>query len=148
MVLWESRLVRHLEATVGVSLSEVEEKQRLKGELDQALRPFRVLAAAWSGGVMLGPEKCDDLAYGDLLKSVAETGEIPEQIESERLRAMIGRGLDADDVSANRVDLYDFLASGCCVPALSYDLAFPEVFYPTGVPHGRQGFHAVLGNPP
>jgi hypothetical protein len=33
-------------------------------------------------------------------------------------------------------------------PALAYDLAFPEVFYPTGVFFDRQGFHAVLGNPP
>ncbi len=34
------------------------------------------------------------------------------------------------------------------VPALPYDLTFPEVFYPTGVPYGRRGFDAVLGNPP
>ena len=34
------------------------------------------------------------------------------------------------------------------VPALSFDLTFPEVFYPTGVPDSRQGFNAVLGNPP
>jgi len=40
------------------------------------------------------------------------------------------------------------IRSGYCVPALPYDLTFPEVFYPTGVPHGRRGFHAVLGNPP
>jgi len=89
-------IVRHLEATVGVSLSEIEEKRRLKAKLDEALRPFRIIAAAWSGGVMLGPEKCDDLAYADLLKSVAETGEIPECIESERLHAMIVRGLGLD----------------------------------------------------
>ena len=31
---------------------------------------------------------------------------------------------------------------------MSYDLTFPEVFYPNGVPYGRQGFHAVVGNPP
>jgi len=61
--------VRHLEATVGISMAEVEEKERIKAELDRALRPFRIIAAAWSGGVMLGPEKCDDLAYGELLAS-------------------------------------------------------------------------------
>ena len=33
-------------------------------------------------------------------------------------------------------------------PRLSYDLTFPEVFYPNGVPYGRHGFHAVVGNPP
>ena len=54
----------------------------MKAELDRALRPFRILAAAWSGGVMLGPEKCDDFGYAELLKSVAETGELPECIES------------------------------------------------------------------
>src|SRR5690606_3460659 len=42
----------------------------------------------------------------------------------------------------------ELLSTGSCVPALAYDLAFPEVFYPTGVPHGRRGFDAVLGNPP
>jgi hypothetical protein len=141
-------IVRHLEAKVGITLAEIDEKERLKHELEQALRPFRIIAAAWSGGVMLGPEKCDDLAYGDLLKSVAETGEIPEQIESERLRAMIGRGLEVGDSPENRGDTYDLLSRPRCGPALPYDLAFPEVFYPTGAPHGRSGFDAVLGNPP
>ncbi|MHC4180682.1 MAG: Eco57I restriction-modification methylase domain-containing protein, partial [Planctomycetota bacterium] len=141
-------IVRHLEATVGVSLSEIEEKERLKAELDQALRPFRIIAAAWSGGVMLGAEKCDDLAYADLLKSVAETGEIPERIESERLRLMTARGLNADDASSDADSLYDLAGSGNCVLPLAYDLTFPEVFYPTGIPHGRCGFDTVLGNPP
>jgi hypothetical protein len=141
-------IVRHLEAKVGITLAEIEEKQRLKAELDRALRPFRIIAAAWSGGVMLGPEKCDDLAYADLLKSVAETGEIPEGIESDRLRAMITRGLGTCDSWRDRRALYDLLSSGRCVPALPYDLTFPEVFYPSGVPHDRRGFHGVLGNPP
>ncbi len=61
---------------------------------------------------------------------------------------MIVRGLGVAEVPAERDAIYDLLASGPCVPALPYDLTFPEVFYPTGVPHGRRGFHAVVGNPP
>jgi len=197
--------VRHLEATVGISMAEVEEKERIKAELDRALRPFRIIAAAWSGGVMLGPEKCDDLAYGELLASVAKTGEIPATLPSPvgrgdggegtsasargaggegGLPAMIARGLGVDlplplgvgrgegaqregssakyasqtsphpnplskgEGTIDRDQLYALLESARCVPALPYDLAFPEVFYPTGVPHGRTGFDAVLGNPP
>jgi hypothetical protein len=140
--------VRQLEATVGISLAEVEEKQRMKAELDRALRPFRIIAAAWSGGVMLGPEKCDDMAYADLLKAVAEKGEIPPKIEPQRLREMIAQGLGSHELLADRDTLYRFLTSAHCVPALAYDIAFPEVFYPEGVPRGRQGFDAVLGNPP
>ena len=153
--------VHHLEATVGISLAEIKEKEAVKVKLDQAMRPFRVLAAAWSGGVMLGPEKCDDLAYGELLASVAKTGDLPEHLpipprvgrgEGEAseggLPAMIARGLGVDTVPSERQALYSLLNSGRCVPALSYDLTFPEVFYPSGVPLGRKGFDAVLGNPP
>ncbi len=169
--------VRHLEATVGISLAEVKEKEAMKAELDRALRPFRILAAAWSGGVMLGPEKCDDYGYAELLKFVAETGDLPDDlstptcareaevegiatkdergaVEDEeardkgRLLAMVANGLGVAEISPGREALYALLGFGRCVPALSYDLAFPEVFYPTGVPHGREGFDAVLGNPP
>jgi hypothetical protein len=150
--------VRHLEATVGISLAEVQEKERMKDELDQALRPFRIIAAAWSGGVMLGPKKCDDLAYGELLASVAKTGDIPACIESDRLRTMIARGLGINlplplgegrgEGGWSREQLYALLDSGRCVPALSFDLTFPEAFYPTGVPYQPQGFDVVLGNPP
>jgi hypothetical protein len=142
------RYVGHLEASVGASLSEIEDKQNKKREMDRALLPFRIVAAAWSGGVMLGPERCDDLAYNALVQAVGETGDLPERIESEALRAMIARGLGVHDVPTERDALYALATSGQCIPALSYDLTFPEVFYPTGVPHGRRGFHAVVGNPP
>ncbi|MGD0896709.1 MAG: DNA methyltransferase, partial [Thermoguttaceae bacterium] len=103
------RYVGDLEATVGISQAEIENKEATKVEMDRALRPFRIIAAAWAGGVMLGPEKCDDLGYADLLKSVAETGDLPEMIgsagvppavvgpadgsASTALAAMIARGL-------------------------------------------------------
>ena len=32
----------------------------MKAELDAKLLPFRILAAAWSGGVMLGTDQPDD----------------------------------------------------------------------------------------
>ena len=66
--------VRDLEASVGVSLAEVQAKEGAKVRLDSALAPFRLVAAAWAGGVMLGPEHCDDLAYQQLVQSVGSTG--------------------------------------------------------------------------
>jgi hypothetical protein len=140
--------VRRLEATVGITVAEMREKEAVKAKLDQALVPFRVAAAAWSGGVMLGPEHCDDHAYADLLQNIVNTATLPERIQSELLRRMIARGMGIEDVPSEREKLCAAVTSGICIPALSYDLSFPEVFYPTGVAHGRRGFHAVLGNPP
>lgn len=142
------RYVRDLEASVGATVAEVERKRRTKEKLDRALLPFRVAAAAWSGGVMLGPEKCDDLAYGELLHVISDTGDLPENIESDGLLAMIRQGLGIANLSRSRSSIYHEVEMGRITPALSFDLAYPEVFYPTGVPYGRRGFHAVLGNPP
>ncbi|QOJ00962.1 MAG: N-6 DNA methylase [Phycisphaeraceae bacterium] len=150
-------LVRDLEAGVGVDVDELRKKQAIKGELDRKLMPFRVLAAAWTGGVMLGTAvgegepACDDDAYAALLKTVGETGDLPEAIGGDNLRVMIGRGLGLPAGSlapSNRDELLRLALTGECPAALPYDLAFPEVFHPTGIAHGRNGFHAVLGNPP
>lgn len=142
------RHIRRLEAGVGATVAEIAEKDAAKRDLDEALLPIRVVAAAWSGGVMLGPQGCDDAAYLSLLQHVAVHHELPEQIGSESLRRMIARGLGAEEVPADRESIHALVKSGRCVPALPYDLTFPEVFYPNAVPHGRQGFHVVLGNPP
>jgi hypothetical protein len=142
------RHVTRLQASVGANQSEIEEKQNAKRDLDRALVPFSVVAAAWSGGVALGPGACDDFAYEALLRSVAETGDLPERIESEQLRAMVAKGLGLDEVPADREGLYRRVVAEPHVPAVAYDLTFPEVFYPHGVPHGPRGFHAVVGNPP
>ena len=150
------RHVRRLEATVGVSLAEVNDKAQAKAELDEALLPFRIAAAAWSGGVMLGPEHCDDAAYVELLDHIGTTHELPNVIESEALWGMIASGLglvvppgeDQGEGGLRSSDLCSTLTSGRCAPALSYDLSFPEVFYPGGNPYSRHGFDAVLGNPP
>jgi hypothetical protein len=97
---------------------------------------------------MLGPEGCDDHAYAELLQTIANTGNLPERIKSGLLRKMIARGLGIGEVCAEREKLCEVFNLESCIPALSYDLTFPEVFYPTGVPHGRNGFHAAVGNPP
>ncbi len=140
--------MRRLEATVGITVAEMHDKEAAKAELDRALLPFRIAAAAWAGGVMLGPESCDDVAYANLLESIGETGDVPEQIDSASVCETIARGLGLDAVPAHREALYALVQSGQCVPALPYDLTFPEVFYPLGIPHVRRGFHSVLGNPP
>lgn len=142
------RYVRQLDASVGITVAELREKEKIKEELDRALLPFRVAAAAWSGGVMADAEDCDDLGYADLLRSIAEEGDLPESLTSEVVRAMIARGLGVSSVPSDRDGIYKLVTSDRCLPALSFDLAYPEAFYPTGVPHGRSGFHAVLGNPP
>ncbi|MBE7558420.1 N-6 DNA methylase [bacterium] len=140
--------VGDLDAGVGATVSELVRKAETKAQLDRALLPFRVLAAAWSGGVMLGAERCDDHAYSALLRVIGQTGDLPETIDSEPLRAMIAHGLGVEEIPAQRDSIYALLTSVECIPALSYDLTYPEVFYPRGIPHGQQGFNAVLGNPP
>ncbi len=141
-------LVKHLEASVGISIAEMEDKKKIKNDLDRALIPFRTTAAAWSGGVMLGPSKCDEEAYEKMLETIASTGDLPGLIESSLLRNMIARGYGLDSVSEERDELYSSVKSSAAIPALPYDLTFPEVFYPKGIPHGQQGFDVVLGNPP
>ncbi|MBX0329655.1 hypothetical protein K2Z83_18450, partial [Oscillochloris sp. ZM17-4] len=64
--------VADLEASVGVSLADLEHKRGARARLDAALAPFRLLAAAWAGGVMLGKGNgCDDDAYAELARIVA-----------------------------------------------------------------------------
>lgn len=194
--------VRDLEATIGVNISEIQAKEAAKARLDQALAPFKIVAAAWAGGVMLGKDKCDDIAYSQLVQIVGKTGDLPEQVsgvgfqvsgqvlgvsnqvsgmsldsrdsmtdirdsnpEQSKLLAMIARGLGLQSVPSKREDLIalvsgnsryqvsentdtKYLTPDTCVPALSYDLTFAEVFYPSGNLENRQGFDAVLGNPP
>lgn len=141
--------IRALEASIGVSEAEMQAKQAAKARLDRALAPFRIVAAAWAGGVMLGPGKCDDESYLWLAGRVADTGNLPEDLAGqEALQAMIARGLGVAAIPPQRDALLVLLASGQCVPALPFDLAFPEVFYPIGDLADRRGFHVALGNPP
>jgi len=161
--------VQDLEATIGVNISEIQAKEAAKARLDRALTPFKIVAAAWAGGVMLGKDKCDDIAYSRLVQTVGTTGDLPEDLgqvsgfgyqvlessdaeqlnpEKSKLLVMIARGLGVESVPSKCDDLLAVLVSGECEPALSYDLTFAEVFYPSGNLGNRQGFDAVLGNPP
>jgi len=143
------RNVDDLEAGVGISLSELEAKKAAKERLDRGLAPFRIIAAAWAGGVMHGREQCDDQAYADLVRHVAEKGDLPESlVDMPRLAAMIAKGLGVEEIPAERQDLLNAILSPVLVSAFPYELAFPEVFYPEGQLSDRRGFHAVVGNPP
>lgn len=149
--------VRALEATVGVTVADIEAKQAAKTRLDRALAPFKILAAAWSGGVMLGPEGCDDTAYAALAKHIAENGNLPEDWltafgnhAAVAMLKMVVKGLGLPAISENVSDFHTLTTdlNKNAIPALSFDLAFPEVFYPDGNAANRAGFDADLGNPP
>ena len=122
-------LVRRLESSVGSDLAEVLDKEAVKARLDQALLPFRVAVAAWAGGVMLGPEKCDDLAYGQLLKSIGEIGRITRRHQVRRIacpdRSRARTCLSSRGSARSR----SAVISDQAIPALSFDMTFPEVFY-------------------
>ena len=140
-----------LQADVGATLQELEVKTVKKQQMDRALAPFRVLAAAWAGGVMLGKDGSDDDAYQELARTVASTGGLPETLSAcPALREMLGRGLgiEPDEVPLDSVSLYLLIETGPCIPALPYQLTFPEVFFPAGVFVTGGGFDTVLGNPP
>jgi len=116
--------VRDLEASVGKDVADLEHKRTAKEKLDAALAPLKSLAAAWSGGVMLGDE-CDDAGYQALAQAVA-AGDDSQRVvaASPRLRGMIATSAEA----------------------VSFDLMFPEV-YPREQGNSG-GFDAVVGNPP
>lgn len=119
------RHVDDLEASVGKDVADLEQKRVAKQKLDEALQPFKLLAAAWSGGVMLGNE-CDDQAYAALARAVADQGDAEKKV-------------DATESLSQMVEL------GC--PGAVFEFAFPEVFW-RGASREIAGFHAVLGNPP
>ncbi|MCC6555458.1 MAG: N-6 DNA methylase, partial [Polyangiaceae bacterium] len=102
--------VEALEASVGKDVADVERKRAAKRKLDAALEPFKTLAAAWSGGVML-EAKGDDDGYRLLREAVAGKGEVGAVIG--------GRPALARMVEVGR-------------EGVAYDLVFPEVFYPEG----------------
>jgi Eco57I restriction-modification methylase len=153
------REVHLLQKDVGATVEENDEKRSKLQRLHRLLAPFKVIAAAWSGGVMLGPKHCDDEAYIKLLRHVADEGDLPELMwkddgEPTRIAQMIAKGLGVRCVPSEREALYHLVVNTGpnghepAIPALSFDLAFPEVFYPNGQPQNRQGFHSTLGNPP
>lgn len=171
------REVRDLEATVGASLGELEAKRAAKARLDELLAPLRLLAAAWSGGVMLGPGACDDQAYQELARAVTEGRSIvmPEEsrtpnvehrtlnfkysektTEEMKLAAEETPGWSPDgatfDVQRSMFDVRSYPTLALMIAkgrrAVPFDLTFPDVFFPAADPAHRAGFDTVLGNPP
>ncbi|MEZ4299095.1 MAG: N-6 DNA methylase [Polyangiaceae bacterium] len=116
--------VRALEASIGKDAADIEHKRAAKEKLDAALRPFRLLSAAWSGAVMLGERLEDDY---------------------RALALVVAHGGDVEGVIAERPGLAKAVEVG--EEGVSYDLEFPEVFWPEGKysKGGRQGSHAVVG---
>lgn len=114
--------VHDLTASVGKDVADLERKATAKARLDEALSPFRMLAAAWAGAVMLGDEG-DDGAYLRAVKAVAAGEALPDDAGLARMVEVGGGGV-------------------------VYDLAFPEVFHPDGGVERTGGFDAVVGNPP
>jgi len=116
--------VRDLETSVGKDVADLEQKRSAKEKLDAALAPLKTLAAAWSGGVMLG-NGCDDAGYQALAEAVGKEEDTAGVVDTRpQLRNMV-------EVGRNGV---------------AFQLAFPEVFLAND---GAQcGFDAVLGNPP
>lgn len=141
--------INELERSIGIDISDIENKKISKEKLENALLPFKVLAAAWTGGVMLGQNGCDDFEYGRLTKTIAEEGKLPDDINSRKLLTMISKGLGIEEEELNFQEILERIKQNNIIPALSYDLTFPEVFFElTDDGLKRKGFDVVLGNPP
>jgi hypothetical protein len=137
----EQQFLRQVQAAVN----------RAPAGTDDALLPFRVLALAWAGAVMLRDGPGVGAAYRGLLVHVAAHGELPDPVTPGVLR-LLRRASGVEALPADRDRLNAALrhpplgrSDG---PPLPFDLAFPEVFFPDGASAGRQGFDAVLCNPP
>ncbi len=120
-------IVRELDGTIGLDPADIAHKAEAKARLDAALRPFVELCQAWSGGVMLGEKEVDTEAYNTALAMLAD-GTWDEAELPPNTQKLLAKGRDAG--------------------VLTYPLAFPEVFFPTGDPTQIRGFDAVVGNPP
>lgn len=141
--------VTELNKSVGINLTEITNKQRAKERLDECLLSFKILAAAWAGSVMLGEGHFDDTAYGKLAEHIANTGTLPEQVESAKLMNAIAYGLGLVREQSKFKQMVERVKKGDCAPALPYDLVFPEVFFAESTDVlDRCGFDVVIGNPP
>ena len=132
--------VVELEKSVGISMDEIEGKKKTKQRLDEIMLPFKVLAAAWAGSVMMG-EEGDDNDYADLMRYVATTGNLPLVISSEIIVKAIQKGSGIEE----NIDYQSIIKKwkeGQVIPSFAYDLSFPEVFTK------NSGFDVTFGNPP
>ena len=108
-----------LEASIGQDAADLRRKTAVNEQFDALLAPWRRLARAWAGAVMLGTREADDEWLG-LAQQIARDGGWPERL-SRVQRALAKAG----------------------EVALPWDAVFPEAWA-----LGRSGFDAVLGNPP
>ena len=128
---------------------------------------LQLVATAWSGGVQLSDSRCDDAAWLNLVKDVLRHGRLPERLDqlgcssdsgsnrksefpwdNHPLRAMLARGLGTDDAPAESQACETLLDGPTdCAPAISFEVAFPEVFH-SGESTSQSGFDVILGNPP
>lgn len=147
--------VADLEASVGKDVADLQLKQAAKQRLDDALAPLKQLARAWTGGVMLGKQS-DDVGYKLLAEAVANGAEAASAVlppaparPSPDASTVLGAGREGggplSSLLATRPGLRHMLELGS--DSVAHELTFPEVFFPDGADQ-RQGFHAVLGNPP
>ena len=111
--------VATLNATVGRDLADQQRKDGTKARLDRMLAPWRNLARAWAGAVMLALPPADD-EWLALARHVAETTSWPTDLTPVQSQLM---------------------AAGAS--SLSWDAVFPDVFA-----SDHAGFDAVLCNPP
>ncbi len=141
--------VQTLQESVGIDEADITRKHMAKERFDQSLAPFRLVAAAWAGGVMLGEHGCDDDAYAWLVQQVVTSRDVPAEIDAApRLARMVARGLGLPVETSWDTILHAFANTTRIIPALPYDLTFPEVFFPDRSLTGRRGFDTVVGNPP
>ena len=138
--------VEDLEESIGVDISELESKETARKRFEDTIAPFKIIAAAWIGGVMIGTGGCDDDAYARLVEFYSEKGELPDLSNETNLRKMISIGLGTEEIFPNMTE--NLIKEELCIPAQPYELVYPEVFFPKGNIDRREGFDAVLGNPP
>lgn len=118
--------VRELEATIGKNVAELEQKRNAKEKLATLLEPFKILASIWSGCILSSVDKAMDSIYETALKSISNLEELKTFLNSPEVYPVWEKGKHS----------------------IPYDIYFPEVFYPDTDITKREGFHAILGNPP
>jgi hypothetical protein len=140
-------LVKDIESTLCSTLPDFEARAKLREQMEAKLAPFKFVAAAWAGGVMLG-NACDDDAYAELTRFVADASSLPRFFENERLREMISSGFGVEIDCRDSLLVLEAIKTGKYASALPFDLTFPEVFFRAADVSTRGGFDVVLGNPP
>ncbi|HNU00922.1 MAG TPA: N-6 DNA methylase [Acidobacteriota bacterium] len=180
------RSIKELEASVGISVAEIEAKKRAKNRIDEALFPFRMVARIWAISVLMGwdnkaqtqkrkgsfiqsgqdtgSRNSDDNMFSNLVEAVAKGKDISQVFSNHSFLSQILLQHEGNDDSSIKPSLpidadsalkmhgsenvFQQTSLTSNAPACSFDLTFPEVFFPDGNPSQKAGFNVVLGNPP